>query len=105
MRKIKVVVLLVRQLQHGFTKNAKVSPNLTVTHIGLRSSSSNISTDCSIVAKCYNFLFLAAYIIGVNRPAIVREISHFGLVPAFLRERPVFLAFFSRNNKNAWKWQ
>ena len=30
MRKIKVVVLLVRQLQHGFTKNAKVSPNLTV---------------------------------------------------------------------------
>ena len=32
MRKIKVVVLLVRQLQHGFTKNAKVSPNLTVTH-------------------------------------------------------------------------
>ena len=31
MRKIKVVVLLVRQLQHGFTKNAKVSPNLTVT--------------------------------------------------------------------------
>ena len=33
MRKIKVVVLLVRQLQHGFTKNAKVSPNLTVTQI------------------------------------------------------------------------
>ena len=33
MRKIKVVVLLVRQLQHGFTKNTKVSPNLTVTHI------------------------------------------------------------------------
>ena len=35
MRKIKVVVLLVQQLQHGFTKNAKVSPNLTVAHIGL----------------------------------------------------------------------
>ena len=34
MRKIKVVMLLVRQLQHGFTKNAKVSPNLTVAHIG-----------------------------------------------------------------------
>ena len=30
MRKIKVVVLLVQQLQLGFTKNAKVSPNLTV---------------------------------------------------------------------------
>ena len=36
MRKIKVVVLLVQQLQHGFTKNAKVSPNLTVAHIGLQ---------------------------------------------------------------------
>ena len=35
MRKIKVVVLLVQQLQHGFTKNAKVSPNLTVALIGL----------------------------------------------------------------------
>ena len=35
MRKIKVVVLLVQQLQHGFTKNAKVSPNLTVAHIGI----------------------------------------------------------------------
>ena len=35
MRKIKVVVLLVRQLEHGFTKNAKVSPNLTVAHVGL----------------------------------------------------------------------
>ena len=34
MRKIKVVVLLVQQLQHGFTKNAKVSPNLTVARIG-----------------------------------------------------------------------
>ena len=33
MRQIKVVVLLVRQLQHGFTKNAKMSPNLTVAHI------------------------------------------------------------------------
>ena len=33
MRKIKIVVLLVRQLQHGFTKNAKVSPNLTVAHL------------------------------------------------------------------------
>ena len=35
MRKIKVVVLLVQQLQHGFTKNAKVSPNLTVAHIAI----------------------------------------------------------------------
>ena len=35
MRKIKVVVLLVQQLQHGFTKNAKVSPNLTVAHVCL----------------------------------------------------------------------
>ena len=35
MRKITVVVLLVQQLQHGFTKNAKVSPNLTVAHLPL----------------------------------------------------------------------
>ena len=40
--KIKVVVLLVRQLQHGFTKNAKVSPNLTVAQIGLGQFSGNI---------------------------------------------------------------
>ena len=33
MRKIKVVVLLVRQLQHGFTKNVNVSPSLTVALI------------------------------------------------------------------------
>ena len=33
MRKIKVVVLLVRQLQQGFTKKVKVSPNLTVAHL------------------------------------------------------------------------
>ena len=37
--------------------------------------------------------------IGVNRPAIVREIPHFGLFPAFLPERPAFLALF-QNNKN-----
>ena len=35
MRKIKVVVLLVQQLQHGFTKNAKVSPKLTVAHMSI----------------------------------------------------------------------
>ena len=40
--------------------------------------------------------------IGVNRPAIVREITHFGLFPAFLRERPAFLALF-RNYNNRWK--
>ena len=33
MRKIKIVALLVRQ--HGFTKNAKVSPNLTVAHLSI----------------------------------------------------------------------
>ena len=37
MRKIKVVLLLVRQLQHGFTKNAKVSPNcsLSSSHLNI----------------------------------------------------------------------
>ena len=38
MRKIKVVVQLVQQLQHGFTKNAKVSPNLTVAQISIFST-------------------------------------------------------------------
>ena len=38
--------------------------------------------------------------IGVNRPAIVREIPHFGLFPVFLREHPAFLALF-RNKKIA----
>ena len=33
MPKIKVVVLSVWKLQHGFTKKAKVSPNLTVAQI------------------------------------------------------------------------
>ena len=35
MPKIKVVVLLVQQLRHGFTNKAKVSPNLTVAHMGI----------------------------------------------------------------------
>ena len=32
--------------------------------------------------------------IGENRPAIVREIPHFGLIPAFCPERHAFLALF-----------
>ena len=44
MRKIKVVVLLVQQLQHGFTKNAKVSPNLTVAQISIDRLYSQIDT-------------------------------------------------------------
>ena len=52
MRKIKVVGLLVRQLQHGFTKNAKVSPNLTVTHRIRRNAAeqayNTIPTICSM---------------------------------------------------------
>ena len=39
---------------------------------------------------------------SVNRPAIVREIPHFGLFHAFLRERPVIQALF-QNNKNRLK--
>ena len=46
MSKIKVVVLLVRQLRHGFTKKAKVSPNLTVAQIG---STTEISSFIHIV--------------------------------------------------------
>ena len=55
MRKIKVVVLLVQQLQHGFTKNAKVSPNLTVAHIVKRCSGvkCNMQLVC-IAGYCVN---------------------------------------------------
>ena len=52
MRKIKVVVLLVRQLQHGFTKNAKVSPNLTVTHISALFL--NVARSCACVILTLN---------------------------------------------------
>ena len=34
------------------------------------------------------------FCIGVNHPAIVREIPHFDVFPAFLLERPAFLAEF-----------
>ena len=33
MSTVKVVVLLVRQLRHGFTKKATLSPNWTVAHV------------------------------------------------------------------------
>ena len=46
MRKIKVVVLLVQQLQHGFTKNAKVSPNLTVAHVYMRTGTQLRALSC-----------------------------------------------------------
>ena len=35
-----------------------------------------------------------AFDIDKNRPAIVWEIPHFGLFPAFSPERPAFLALF-----------
>ena len=55
MRKIKVVVLLVQQLQHGFTKNAKVSPNLTVAHSAIvkKTTSLNIWIARSVVDQYY----------------------------------------------------
>ena len=55
MRKIMVVVLLVRQLQHGFTKNAKVSPNLTVALISISDKSIKDSdSGAQISARKYN---------------------------------------------------
>ena len=56
MRKIKVVVLLVRQLQHGFTKNAKVSPNLTDAHFSM-SAESNYYRSQITAAFCYFIAF------------------------------------------------
>ena len=40
------------------------------------------------------------YFIGVNRPAIVREITHFAIFPAFLQERPEFLALLKKNQNS-----
>ena len=61
MRKIKVVVLLVRQLQHGFTKNAKVSPNLTVTHMPFNDAMSHLL----IVKRLELYMDLALYKINI----------------------------------------
>ena len=47
----------------------------------------------------HSFAFIFFPYIGVNRPAIVREMPHFGLIPAFFPELPAFLALF-RSNKN-----
>ena len=60
MRKIKVVVLLVLQLEHGFTKNAKVSSNLTVAQMscaailreGLNAARSSSNTRCLSIDSC-----------------------------------------------------
>ena len=62
----------------------------------------NISSNVLIAQNCLRFSSLQQgkyEYIGVNRSAIVREIPHFGLLPAFLREHPAFLALF-RNIKN-----
>ena len=59
MPNIKVVVLLVRQLRHGFTKMAKVSPNLTVTHKQMVDLISTvvITTICNVVAHSSSYLY------------------------------------------------
>ena len=40
------------------------------------------------------FIFIFSY--GVNRPAILQDIPHFGVFPAFLGEYPAFLALFRK---------
>ena len=68
MRKIKVVVLLVQQLQHGFTKNAKVSPNLTVAHIcWYFSSCSNVIVSILLsILVCAAASLLCANVVSVQ---------------------------------------
>ena len=57
--------------------------------------SKKLSTSCFLLQL---FMYCDSYSelnsIGVNHPAIVREIPHFSLFPAFFRERPAFLALF-----------
>ena len=68
------------------------------------------TVSCGVVQKvtmycCCVFAFVeqpGLFKRGVNHPAFVREIPHFGLFPAFLRKRPAFLALF-RSNKTSMK--
>ena len=60
---------------------------------GILPDTSNVPLDLSCVTIARRDF------IGVNRPAIVRDIPHFGLFPVFLPERPAFLALFL-NNQN-----
>ena len=41
-------------------------------------------------------MILRTYRIGVNRPAIVREIPHFGLIPAFFPRTSRISGFISK---------
>ena len=65
MRKIKVVVLLVRQLQHGFTKNAKVSPNLTVAH--MTTGRHRLLVDIRNVTHVNNYSIIIASFFTIKR--------------------------------------
>ena len=73
--------------------------------------SKGIAMACFYYARCLHhgrstkkdeneakFYYSKVSVIGVNRPAIVWEITHFGSFPAFLRESPAFRALF-RNKK------
>ena len=58
MTKLKVVVMLVRQLRHGFTKKAKVYHNVTVAHLETREHCPILNLSKSYNTNCvFNFPF------------------------------------------------
>ena len=72
MRKIKVVVLLVHQLQHGFTKNAKVSPNLTVAPILPTRRSEDLGKQLRYTLYTWNVFFIIANLI-IRHPMCLKK--------------------------------
>ena len=82
MRTIKVVVLLVQQLQHGFTKNAKVSPNLTVAHLQFATCGKmRLSPSSWVNGWIYSTSLMSFCVVGEYR-----VIQCFGLSVRFLPE-------------------
>ena len=77
MRKIKVVVLLVQQLQHGFTKNAKVSPNLAVARM------------------CVSLHFSYYCALGTRRPLGAGCPTPRGFLPHVWGKTPLFDNYFN----------
>ena len=80
MRKIKVVVLLVRQLQHGFTKNAKVSPNLTVTLMSAQTKYATRRVKPALHGACFRAVSaptLSARVPRRARAAFEKERFHY----------------------------
>ena len=81
MPQIKVVVLLVRQLRHGFTKKAKVSTNLTVAHMHTCMYTSSSSYSDFYMGSMYDDILC----LHVARSYTSSAYSPFSLIASSLR--------------------